>query len=104
MRRVSLAEEAGQARHYTEQQDRCVTSFGGKKAIPDCREMDIWVVVSDTRSAPRHLTLLVTPYRKQCGPGEPGWRRCSAGRCVKRELFCDGRVNCAGQPGGRVLL
>ena len=47
---------------------------------------------------PKQLKLVVTPFKKQCSGEDHYYRRCpsSTGQCIKRELFCDGMINCGG--------
>jgi len=67
----------------------------------DDREMDIWIVIDnlsreDSMSMNKSLTLVVTPFKKSCRGGDTIYRQCQdSNRCVRRDLFCDGRVNCA---------
>jgi len=56
--------------------------------------MDMWVVVGDTEN--KYLTLVVTPYKKSCSPGDAHYIQCDNNKhCVRKDLFCDGRINCA---------
>ena len=48
-------------------------------------------------SLPAWISLSVTPYRERCARS-PDYLRCG-NRCVRRELFCDGQVNCLPSPG-----
>jgi len=64
------------------------------------QEMDIWLQLAvPPADWPGHKTisLTVTPFKKSCGKEDPNHRRCSLSsrECIRRELFCDGRVNCA---------
>jgi len=64
------------------------------------QEMDIWLQLEVPPAGwPGHKTvsLTVTPYKKSCGNEDHNHRRCSLSsrECIRRELFCDGRVNCA---------
>eukprot|EP00092_Neocalanus_flemingeri_P006749 GFUD01007291.1.p1 GENE.GFUD01007291.1~~GFUD01007291.1.p1 ORF type:complete len:346 (+),score=62.36 GFUD01007291.1:348-1385(+) len=63
------------------------------------REMDIWLNIN-TRDVEdnRHktLTLVVTPFKKSCASRDSLYQQCRfSTKCVRRELFCDGRINCA---------
>jgi len=63
------------------------------------REMDVWLNVNTGR-LPKNLTLVVTPFKKSCMNEYDllKWRKCQKysrrSYCVKKDLFCDGRVNC----------
>lgn len=64
------------------------------------QEMDIWLQLAvPPADWPGHKTisLTVTPFKKSCSKEDPNHRRCSLSsrECIRRELFCDGRVNCA---------
>jgi len=62
------------------------------------REMDIWIHINSPEDGQgdRSLTLVVTPFRKTCGRKDSHYRKCGfRSSCVRKELFCDGRVNCA---------
>merc|ERR1719433_2225090 len=65
------------------------------------KEMDIWINI-DTASqhledvGPKTLTLVVTPFKKSCATRDSLYQQCRfSTKCVRRELFCDGRINCA---------
>jgi len=62
------------------------------------REMDIWMTVKKERH-PKNLTLVVTPFKMSCSSvHDLSWKKCQKysrkSVCVKKDLFCDGRVNC----------
>jgi len=64
------------------------------------QEMDIWIQLAvPPADWPGHKTvsLTVTPFKKSCGKDDTTHRRCSSksSQCIRRELFCDGRINCA---------
>jgi len=64
------------------------------------QEMDIWIQLAvPPADWPGHktLSLTVTPFKKTCGKDDPVYRRCSSSSrtCVRKDLFCDGRINCA---------
>ena len=41
------------------------------------------------------LTLVVTPFKKTCKSQDSQYQKCGyRASCVRKELFCDGRVNC----------
>jgi len=63
------------------------------------KEMDIWMNIN-TRDLKENmhktLTLVVTPFKKSCATRDSLYQQCRfSTKCVRRELFCDGRVNCA---------
>ena len=63
------------------------------------REMDIWMNIN-TKNVEQNLyktlTLVVTPFKKSCASRDSLYQQCRfSTKCVRRELFCDGRVNCA---------
>lgn len=82
---------------------------GGDKVTPlskrvysesNDQEMDIWLQLAvPPADWPGHktLALTVTPFLKSCRKENRKFRRCSSSsrQCIRRELFCDGRVNCA---------
>jgi hypothetical protein len=42
------------------------------------------------------LTLVVTPFKKTCKRKDNQYQKCGyRASCVRKELFCDGLVNCA---------
>jgi len=63
-------------------------------------EMDVWIRVSKKNQQlhprPRILVMTVTVIKK-CESSDHWYRKCphSRGYCIRREFFCDGRVNCA---------
>ena len=63
------------------------------------KEMDIWININ-TRDLEENLhktlTLVVTPFMKSCATHDRLYQQCRfSTKCVRRELFCDGRVTCA---------
>jgi len=64
------------------------------------REMDIWIRVTlpkDSANA-KTLSLVVTPFKKSCTYSDLQYRKCgNTHRCIRKELFCDGQINCATQ-------
>ena len=67
-------------------------------------EMDIWIQISRQRknlhfpeiSRPRVIMMTVTAIKKDCGAKNPFYKQCShTDHCIRREFFCDGRINCA---------
>ena len=66
-------------------------------------EMDVWLRVSPSRAAVR-VRMVVTPVLRSCSSSDVWWTSCSqlgarAGPCVRRDLLCDGIINC-GASGG----
>jgi len=62
------------------------------------KEMDIWISVRPTQER-KELRLIVTPFKKSCSSDDNYYRKCpGTNKCIKRELFCDGIVNCDGLP------
>merc|ERR1719471_210185 len=63
------------------------------------KEMDIWLNIntrSRSRDQEKSLTLVVTPFKKSCATRDSLYQQCRfSTKCVRRELFCDGRINCA---------
>jgi len=66
------------------------------------KEMDIWINIDTTNTntdsdrIPKTLTLVVTPFKKSCATRDSLYQQCRfSTKCVRRELFCDGRINCA---------
>lgn len=62
-------------------------------------EFDIWFDLQPSRSQPKSLRLIVTPYRKRCAQEEIDFRqkfaRCPGSeRCLSQRLFCEGLVKC----------
>lgn len=50
----------------------------------------------DFNPSPRRLKITVTVIKKDCGVHHPYYRQCShTDHCIRREFFCDGRINCA---------
>ena len=42
---------------------------------------------------------VITPFKKHCAANDHYYRRCPSTKqpqCIRRELFCDGQVNCGG--------
>ena len=65
------------------------------------RELDIWIHIRspDDDLEEKLITLVVTPVKKTCKTKDRNYQKCGhRSSCVRKELFCDGRVNCAG-PG-----
>jgi len=65
------------------------------------KEMDIWLSIYPPASGQPHkeLNLVVTPFKKKCYSDDSYYRKCpGSSKCIKRELFCDGFINCDGDP------
>lgn len=64
------------------------------------KEMDLWLAVHPAKrgAPPKTLKLVITPFKKLCTGDDSYYRRCPSNqkRCIKRELFCDGEINCGG--------
>ena len=63
-------------------------------------EMDLWISVSKgklhTNPKPRVLVMTITVVKKNCRGSSRFYRQCPhSPYCIRREFFCDGRVNCA---------
>ena len=71
------------------------------------KDMDVWLKVTNGQGWPKSLTLVVTPFKKFCGSKDVEYRQCRySTKCVRKELFCDGRVNCAwpySEPAGQCM-
>lgn len=63
----------------------------------DDMEMDVWLQIELGEAAlDKSLTLVVTPFKKSCASRDLLYRQCRySTKCVRKELFCDGRINCA---------
>jgi len=80
------------------------TSRAQREYVEDVdKEMDLWLAVHPSaRGEPAKLLhLVITPFKKQCAGDDYYYRRCpskaaSGQQCIKRELFCDGQINCGG--------
>jgi len=80
------------------------TSRAQREYVEDVdKEMDLWLAVHPSaRGEPaKQLRLVITPFKKQCAGDDYYYRRCpskagSGQQCIKRELFCDGQINCGG--------
>ena len=61
------------------------------------REMDIWININSAdKDKEKTLSLVVTPVKKNCKGKDRNYKQCGyRDSCVRKELFCDGRVNCA---------
>ena len=69
------------------------------------QEMDVWVkmTVPSTGTRPKTLSLIVTPFKKNCNSLDRRYKRCgSSAHCVRAELFCDGAVNFSYQVTKRI--
>jgi len=66
----------------------------------DDMEMDVWLQIDLANNVreveDKSLTLVVTPFKKSCASRDLLYRQCRySTKCVRKELFCDGRINCA---------
>jgi len=65
------------------------------------REMDLWLAVHPPNRGqqPKQLKLVITPFKKTCTGSDNYYRKCPStqSHCIKRELFCDGQINCGGE-------
>ena len=74
------------------------------------REMDIWIHINSDDRFPidKILSLVVTPFKKTCKRTDSHYQKCGyRASCVRKELFCDGRVNCAWpdtEPKGMIYI
>ena len=60
--------------------------------------MYLWLRVSHRPDLRERVRLIVTPVQRQCSSTDIFWTPCSSARsrgpCVRRDLLCDGIVNC----------
>ena len=60
--------------------------------------MYLWLRVSHRPDLGERVRLIVTPVQRQCSSTDIFWTPCSSARsrgpCVRRDLLCDGIVNC----------
>ena len=62
------------------------------------REMDIWMHITRENQENKIVNMVVTPFMKTCKEEDRDYKQCGyRDYCISRELFCDGRVNCASQ-------
>lgn len=61
--------------------------------------MDVWLQITRKPGVHKSLTLVVTPFKKGCTHRDSQFYMACPGssQCIKRHLFCDGRVNCGNQ-------
>lgn len=61
-------------------------------------EMYVWLRASHRDDMSERVRLIVTPVQLQCSSTDIFWTPCSSSRsrgpCVRRDLLCDGIVNC----------
>ena len=61
-------------------------------------EMYVWLRASHRDDMRERVRLIVTPVQLQCSSSDIFWTPCSSSRsrgpCVRRDLLCDGIVNC----------
>lgn len=63
------------------------------------REMDMWFSITPPAygKSSKEIKLIVTPFKKDCMKEDHFYWKCpSTDKCIKRELFCDGQINCDG--------
>jgi len=63
------------------------------------QDMDIWISVKTPVPGreKKQIRLVVTPIKKSCSSSDAWWWPCKgSGQCVRRDLLCDGVLNCAG--------
>eukprot|EP00092_Neocalanus_flemingeri_P013004 GFUD01014014.1.p1 GENE.GFUD01014014.1~~GFUD01014014.1.p1 ORF type:complete len:349 (-),score=87.14 GFUD01014014.1:15-1061(-) len=63
------------------------------------KDMDIWISIKPPAlgQEQKQLRLVVTPFKKSCSGSDAWWWPCKgSGQCVRRDLLCDGVLNCAG--------
>jgi len=79
--RIEFGATSTSAREYVETNDQ---------------DMDLWISITPgTRH--KELRLVVTPFKKTCSSSDTWWWPCQgSGQCVRRDLLCDGVLNCAG--------
>jgi len=61
-------------------------------------EMDLFIYMSKRQltTRPRYLRLTVTVIKENCASNNLFYRKCPhTSHCIRREFFCDGRINCA---------
>jgi len=83
---IDYKETPHQRREYIEAEDK---------------EMDIWLSIHPPKPGQpgKELKLIVTPFKKACVTDDHYYRKCpGTDKCIKRELFCDGIINCDGAP------
>ena len=82
LRKLNFGDISAERRFYIEENDR---------------EMDIWVKIGSETSRNKIVNLVVSPFLKLCGKNDDGWKKCIDRRnCIRKDLFCDGQVNCQG--------
>ena len=59
-------------------------------------KMDVWISLSPRQNTEsKCVSFVVTPFSKLCMENEGDYRQCPGSHsCIKRQLFCDGVVNC----------
>eukprot|EP00092_Neocalanus_flemingeri_P040514 GFUD01044119.1.p1 GENE.GFUD01044119.1~~GFUD01044119.1.p1 ORF type:complete len:342 (+),score=117.79 GFUD01044119.1:44-1069(+) len=59
-------------------------------------QMDVWISLSPTQHTESEcVSFVVTPFAKLCMEYDADYRQCpGSDSCVRRQLFCDGVVNC----------
>jgi len=76
------------------------TSFKEREYIEaEDDEMDVWIEIypSDEDKPAKQVHLIVTPFKKVCTKNDFLYKQCpGSNKCIKRDLFCDGVINCDG--------
>jgi len=68
-------------------------------------EMDVIIKVrkvsSFTNSRARNFNMTITVFKKHCGRSDDHFKKClDSSHCIRREFFCDNRVNCISSKTG----
>ena len=65
-------------------------------------EMDVYfeITKNNNNKRPRYLRMIATVFKKSCDIDDRKYKPCShTSYCIRKELFCDGQVNCAWPDG-----
>ena len=59
--------------------------------------MDFWIKLDGSEPLySRNLSIVVTVFKKRCSSNDRHYQKCSGTDfCIRKELFCDSRTNCA---------
>lgn len=84
IQRIEMGDSSRAIREYVETADQ---------------DMDIWISIGPVLagSPSKQLKLVVTPFKKSCSKEDAWWWPCKGsrlGHCVRRDLLCDGVLNC----------
>lgn len=74
-----------------------VTPYSRRTYVEETEDqMDVWISVSPQKDTDSEcINFVVTPFKKLCMEFDGEYRQCPGSHsCVKRQLFCDGVVNC----------